>query len=401
MKYIYQILVLAKKIKALPFLGLPKGHAQEKLFPSLFIEPYKRLCTKILAGFIIMGFNACSESPQRSRPTGASAPIKQATVTLSANKAARGEQLQIKVEVSPPPLLLKLRADSLLFTGTGQTLSFSTQHLPTGKQTLRLEVQLADSSWEQHDLRLKILAAAAPQTYTYQLQTRHTHDTEAYTQGLLLHEGMLYEGTGQKGRSYLQKRKWPSNEVLHTVHLPEKFFGEGIALQDHKLYQLTWQGHLGFIYDKENLSKVGEFQYHTEGWGLTSWNEYLVMSDGSEQLYFYKTEPWQHSHTLQVYDHQGPVSNINELEAVEGRIYANQYETEVILIIDPQSGVLIGKLDASALFDKKAYTQATGKKVDVMNGIAYDAASQHLLLTGKLWPYVYEIRVFSPSSRRK
>ena len=329
----------------------------------------------------------CEKSPKTE---------KIATVSLSETKIARGDHLRLKVKAIASLQHLELwYKDSLLLTTSEDTLSFSTQDIPVGQQQLRLRVLLSDSREETHYLRLQILAAAAARRYSYLLQARYPHDRKAYTQGLLLHENTLYESTGRRGYSYVQRRSWPEDEVLQTVHLPDDIFGEGIALKGDTLYQLSWQSHRGIMYDAKTLTKLGEFSYSTEGWGLTSWRHYLVMSDGSEHLYFYLTHPFRHSHTLQVYDHEAPVSGINELETVNDHIYANQYQVELLLIIDPRIGELLGKIDVSTLFDASAYERETGNEVDVLNGIAYDVQRGHLLLTGKLWPYMYEVLVAS------
>ncbi len=335
---------------------------------------------------------ACSSPSSNTSTAPFTAPKKQARVTLSANKVALGEDLTLAIQAPTSPAAWRLLVqDSLWHQQTGDTATFSTADMLMGQQVLRIEVQLADSSWEKHRRKIVVLSPTPPQRYAYLLQARHPHDTEAYTQGLLLHADTLYEGTGQKGKSFLQSRRWPTGTVLQTTYLPDRLFGEGIALHNDKLYQLTWKAHQGFIYAKKTLAKVGTFNYPTEGWGLTSWQDYLVMSDGSERLYFYHPNPWRHSHNVQVYDQTGPVSSINELEAVGNYIYANQYEQERLLVIDPYNGMLVGTVDVSTLFDAEAYAQRTGKKAEVMNGIAYNDKNNHLLLTGKQWPYIYEV----------
>ena len=335
---------------------------------------------------------ACSSPQQKETPK-----KKVVSISLSATKVARGRRLRLKAKATTTLVqgLQLWQKDSLLLTTLADTLSLSTQDMSVGKKQLRIKVLLTDSSKETHYISLQILASSTAKLYSYFLYARYPHDEKAYTQGLLLQNGVLYEGTGQRGSSYLQKRSWPKGEILQTVHLSDDIFGEGIALKGDTIYQLSWQAHKGTLYSAKALTKLGEFSYPTEGWGLTRWKEYLVMSDGSEHLYFYLTQPWRHSHTLQVYDHEGPVSAINELETVGENIYANQYGYDILLIIDPRNGELIGQVDASKLFDKAAYEKETGKNVDVLNGIAYDVETGRLLLTGKLWPYMYEVLVAS------
>ena len=330
---------------------------------------------------------ACSSPQKRETPK-----KKVVSISLSATKVARGARLYLKASALAEGLEV-WQKDSLLLTTSFDTLSLSTQDMSVGKKQLRIKALLADSIKETHYISLQILASSTAKHYSYFLYDRYPHDEKAYTQGLLLHNDVLYEGTGQRGSSYLQKRSWPKGEILQTVHLADDIFGEGIALKGDTIYQLSWQAHKGTIYSAKTLTKLGEFSYPTEGWGLTRWKKYLVMSDGSEHLYFYLTQPWRHSHTLQIYDHKGPVSAINELETVGENIYANQYGRDILLIIDPRNGELIGQIDASTLFDKDTYEKETDKKVDVLNGIAYDEETERLLLTGKLWPYLYEVVV--------
>ena len=319
---------------------------------------------------------------------------KQAQLTLDQHKLARGASLQLKARASGGVQALRLSfKGQLLAEAKDSTLSYSTDSLPLGHQTLKVDVLHSDSLWEAQSIKLQLLASAPPRSYVYLLQARHSHNEDAYTQGLFLHQGILYEGTGRKGKSFLQKRSWPSNEILETIHLSDELFGEGIALKNHRIYQLTWQSHICLIYDVETFEKTEEIPYPTEGWGLTSWKNYLIMSDGSERLHFYSTDPWTYEHSVQVYDHEGAISGINELEAVDDLIYANQYEEDTLLIIDPSNGQLVGKVDCSDLFDEEAYTKRAGKEVDVMNGIAYDSISGHFILTGKLWPYLYEVLI--------
>ena len=344
---------------------------------------------------LVLGAMACSGGTSSSKGEG-SKEKKLATLSLHKKKVTRGDILKLHARSSRPIQGLRLQLDDTLLTADKDSvLSFSTLSMNLGHQKLRAEVCLGDSLWESHSLKVQVLASSAPKEYVYFLQARYPHDEEAYTQGLFFDRGFLYEGTGQKGKSYLQQRRWPSGEVLRTVHLDDQFFGEGIAMKGDRVYQLTWMSHTCLIYDRETLKQIEKIQYPTEGWGLTSWKEYLVMSDGSEYLYFYRTDPWQYDHSLQVYDHQGSVSGINELETVNNLIYANQYEKDTLLIIDPYHGSLLGTVDVSGLFDAEAYADRTGKEVDVLNGIAYDSISDHFILTGKLWPYMYEILVAS------
>lgn len=237
-------------------------------------------------------------------------------------------------------------------------------------------------------------AVSAPTTgpaarYTYEIINRYPHDPGAFTQGLIFLDGVLYEGTGLYGRSSLRRVDLESGQVLRQRDLPEQYFGEGIVAWGDKLYQLTWQSQIGFIYDQESFDLIGEFRYPGEGWGLTHDGEQLIMSDGSHVLRFWDPETLAENGRLPVYDENGPVVRLNELEYVNGEIWANVWQTDLIARIDPRTGRVTGWLDLSGLLDHSALSQP----VDVLNGIAYDPAQDRLFVTGKLWPELFEIRV--------
>ena len=238
-------------------------------------------------------------------------------------------------------------------------------------------------------LSFTLLAAVPPARYSYLKLGQHPHDTQAYTQGLFFHEDTLYESTGQKGSSWIRKVDISTGQVLQEVSLDEHYFGEGIACFGQQIYQLTWQQHQGFIYDRQSLQQIDSFSYETEGWGLTRYENHLVMSDGTEKLYFYHPEGFVKSHEVQVYDDKGKVEKLNELETVGKLIFANQYQTRFILAIDPLTGQVVGKLDLTRLMDDSRERI----DMDVMNGIAYDESQDRFFVTGKWWPKLFEIKI--------
>ncbi len=217
------------------------------------------------------------------------------------------------------------------------------------------------------------------------------HNSEAYTQGLVIYNNKILESTGQKGHSWIAEVNPGSGQHEKKVTLDTRYFGEGITVLNNKMYQLTWEEKTGFIYDARTYKKLGEFTYNTPGWGLTHDNKNLIMSDGTDKLYFLDTTDLKVVKTLTVTDPSGAkVKNLNELEYVDGYVYSNVYETAMILKIDPSNGKVTGRLDLSALAGeiKRIYPNA-----DVLNGIAYDKNSKALLVTGKLWPKSYLIKV--------
>ncbi|GAC1451680.1 MAG: glutaminyl-peptide cyclotransferase [Chitinophagaceae bacterium] len=244
---------------------------------------------------------------------------------------------------------------------------------------------------------------AAPAIIGYTVVNTYPHDTGFYTEGLEFHDGQLYESSGAGSPDAEGAKPYPSAfgiVNLKTGRVDKKvtldnavYFGEGSTILNGKIYQLTWQNHKGYIYDARTFKKLQEFTYPGEGWALTHDSTHLIMSDGSSNLQI--IDPATINGTLKalsivgVTDHNGPVSNINELEFINGFIYANQYTTNYILKIDPSSGQVVGKLDLSNLAAeaKKKYSNS-----EVLNGIAYHPETNSLYVTGKLWPTIYEIK---------
>ena len=223
----------------------------------------------------------------------------------------------------------------------------------------------------------------------FELKTRWKHDTEAWTQGLLIHEGKLFESTGQK-QSYIGIVDIKTGKPDKKVVLDDAYFGEGIAILNNKLYQLTWQNRVGFVYDLDTFERVDEFKYETEGWGLTHDNHHLIMSDGTEKLIYLDTTTFKPVKMLRVKDQNGYVTKLNELEYMEGFILANQWETNRILKIDPQTGDVTGFLDLTPLAQE---AKLDNPRADVLNGIAYHPTTKLLIVTGKFWPSAYVLQL--------
>ena len=230
---------------------------------------------------------------------------------------------------------------------------------------------------------------AAISYYGYEVVNVYPHDPGAFTEGLVYEDGVLYEGTGLKGRSSLRKVELETGEVLQKVDLATPYYGEGIALYGQKIIQLTWQQHVGFVYDKGSFALLREFDYPTEGWGITYDGERLIMSDGTSTLHFLDPETFKEIGSVQVFDDSGPVDNLNELEYVNGEIYANVWLTDRIAMIDPRTGRVLGWIDLTGLLSAEDLSQP----VNVLNGIAYDAEHNRLFVTGKLWPKLFEIKL--------
>jgi glutaminyl-peptide cyclotransferase len=226
-------------------------------------------------------------------------------------------------------------------------------------------------------------------TYGYKVIHTYPHDQGAFTEGLVYDDSVFYESTGRYGQSSLRKVNQQSGQVLQIYNLPAEYFGEGLALYQDKLLQLTWKSHTGFIYDKASFDLVRDFTYPNEGWGLTYDGKRLVMSDGTSTLHFWNPETLEEIGSIDVQDRGTPVTYLNELEYIRGQIYANVWQTNKIAIIDPESGVVAAWIDLTGIIQAENYTEA----IDVLNGIAYDTAAGRLFVTGKLWPLLFEIEV--------
>lgn len=228
-----------------------------------------------------------------------------------------------------------------------------------------------------------------PMTLTYEIINTFPHDPEAFTQGLVFDNGFLYEGTGLHGRSSLRKIQIETGKVLQICELDEEYFGEGITIFGDKIIQLTYKAGIGFVYDKETFKPLEQFSYPTEGWGITHNNVHLIRSDGTPNLHFLDPESYEPVRTIEVTDQNVPAWGLNELEYIDGKIYANLWPSETIVIIEPAMGKVIGKIDMKGLLPHGDYNPQT----DVLNGIAYDPAGKRLFVTGKNWPKLYEIKI--------
>lgn len=254
-----------------------------------------------------------------------------------------------------------------------------------------LAMTLAACSGRTKTLRTETPAAtpAAPRTYTYRVIESYPHSTDSYTQGLLFADGVMWEGTGEYGHSRLQRIDLETGRTDVVATLPRSEFGEGIALLDGKIYQLTWENNKAYVYDAATGRQLRTFAYAGEGWGLTTDGERLYMSDGSEYLRILDPETFRVQRSVPVTFRGASVQLLNELEWIDGKIWANVYVTDQIVIIDPASGIVEGVIDLRGLLPDEEIAPDT----DVLNGIAYDAASERIFVTGKRWSKLFEIEI--------
>jgi len=225
-----------------------------------------------------------------------------------------------------------------------------------------------------------------PIHYTYNVVNVYPHNKTAFTQGLIFEDGVLYEGTGLYGQSTLRRVELETGNVTQLYYLPDYLFGEGITIFEDKIIQLTWKNHTGFVYDKSSFDLLQEFEYPTRGWGITHNGSALIMSDGTATLYFLDPETFQTIGQVEVYDEE-PVTSLNELEYINGSVYANIWKKDQIAIIDPETGKVTGWIDLSGINDSEKTAE------NVLNGIAYDQNGDRLFVTGKMWSKLFEIEL--------
>jgi glutamine cyclotransferase len=238
---------------------------------------------------------------------------------------------------------------------------------------------------------LTILSNQTPMIYGFEVINTYPHDITSYTQGLEFKDGILYESTGQYGESKLRKINFKTAEVIDQVELDDQYFGEGLTILNDRIYQLTWQKKVGFIYDVNSLEKLKTFNYSTsvEGWGICNDGKSLYKSDGTEKIWMLDPETLTEESFIQAYTNKGKVVGLNELEWVNGKIYANRYQKDGVAIINPTNGAVIGVIDFSSLKTKVKQHP----KLDVLNGIAWNSETQTLFVTGKRWDTLFEVKL--------
>ncbi|WP_405606928.1 glutaminyl-peptide cyclotransferase [Polaribacter sp. Asnod1-A03] len=279
-------------------------------------------------------------------------------------------------------------------TSKGNTVSINTTDLGVGKHQISALVFYPEKTKKINNF-FEVLANKTPVVYDYKIINEYPHDTKSYTQGLEYYNGFLYETTGHKGESKLRKVEIKTGKVLQNIDLNNQYFGEGMTIFNNKIYWLTWQAKKGFVYNLETFEQEKEFTYNNskEGWGLTHNDEYLIKSDGTNKIWFLDPETLEEKKSIQVYTNKYAVGDLNELELINGKIYANKYQQNAIVVIDPNTGVVEGIANLKTLEAQMKKTQELVEHDEVLNGIAFDAENNRLFVTGKHWGKVFEIEL--------
>jgi len=289
--------------------------------------------------------------------------------------------------------------ESIAYSIDGVNIPLNNNKIRINPNTLGNKILTAKISFDGQTVdinkNIKVLSEKAPEIYTYTIINEYPHDTAAYTQGLEFHKDTLYESTGKKGQSFLRKLDYTSGKVYEQIDLDESYFGEGITILNDKIYQLTWQSGLGFIYDLNTFKKIDNFQYgkSREGWGLTNDGEKIFKSDGTEKIWILNPDTMMEEGYIETVTNSSIFNAANELEFVDGKIYANVYQKPSVMIIDSETGAIEGVINFSGLSDKITKTANWDKVNYVLNGIAYHPERKTFFVTGKFWNKMFEVKI--------
>lgn len=282
--------------------------------------------------------------------------------------------------------------DSVLYTLNGKEIKENSalNHFKLGKQTIKATVYFNNTK-QTTTSTITILNSELPKVYTYKIINEYPHDITSYTQGLEFYNDTLYESTGQLKESKLRKVDYKTGKIIKNIDLADEYFGEGLTILNNKVYQLTWQKGTGFVYDVNTFEKLSSFKYGNskEGWGLCNFNNTIYKSDGTEKIWLLNSETLTEQEYIQVFTNKGKIIGINEMEWIDGKIYANRYQKDGVAIINPKNGAVIGVIDFKPL--KNKVKQHDG--LDVLNGIAYNPKTKTIFVTGKHWDKLFEVEI--------
>lgn len=339
---------------------------------------------------------SCGENKSGSERT-TSPRIRKETKVLSPQqnqRLTRGEKVKVEVSSSEgkdiDSVIVSLGDNESLFTSATFEIDFPNRKV--GSWQLKTQIFFKGKS-ETHYTKVIVLPENAPEQLTYEVVNTYPHDPTDYTQGLLINNGFLYESTGQEGESAFKKKNLTTGETIQVVNLSDDLFGEGLALLNNEFYQLTWNARKGFVYNM-NMEQTRTFSYQSEGWGLTDYNDQLIMTTKTEKIFFMEPQSFTAVDEIEVYDNKEKVDSLNEMEVIDGLIYANVYLKDYVVIIDPETGEVLKKIDFTGLL-----ANSEKEDTDVLNGIAYDKETNRLFVTGKYWPKLFEVKLIPKNSQ--
>jgi len=338
--------------------------------------------------------NAPQKSPSSPEVTGqavTSLVLPKPNMVITCGDSVKFEISRLRSDIHIDSVgIIDGKHKQIILSGPPDRTYWSSRGSRVGQTTLLAIVHYNDSLQESHHVGLVILSDIIPKKYSYRIIRQYPHDDQAYTQGLVYDKGVLYESTGLESKSSLRIVDIATGKPLKMVSLASQFFGEGISLFRDQIYQVTYKSQVGFVYDRNTLEQIRSFDYQIrEGWGLATDGQNLIMSDGSAQLYFIEPEFFTQVDRIEVFDNKGMVDSLNEIEYINGKVLANVYGDSFIVIIDPLTGKITGKVELQDLMPKGS----KGNFNKVLNGIAYNPQTGHLYITGKNWPLLYEIEL--------
>ena len=338
-------------------------------------------------------FINCAQSSSHSRK-----PVTAILIEPKNKRFKLGEEFQINLQTK----LKEGTLEKVELSIDGRTIHTSqnlinsflikTTDFGVGKHIVKLSATKTDGISGDNYEEFFVLSNTKPVKYSYQIVAEYSHDMNFFTQGFEFHNNILYEGTGQEGTSAIYRHDLKTGKTQTVYKLENKYFAEGITILNNKIYQLTYKNKIGFVYDLASAKLLNTWNYNSiEGWGLTNDGRSLIMSDGTEKIYFINPETYREEKTIQVCNEHNLVKNINELEYIKGDIWANIWQSEMIVIIDALTGKIKGEINLSGL--SGTILQKEKDQIDVLNGIAWNPVSDKIYVTGKLWPKIFEIKL--------
>ncbi|MDB4925627.1 glutaminyl-peptide cyclotransferase [Mucilaginibacter sp.] len=322
-----------------------------------------------------------------------------ADITISPESGTNfkaGDAVNIKVSypspVKPDSIVYLLDSVRLSSKKDSSAFSFKTDTMPLGARVITAKVYQGGKS-QDASTNIVLMAAKEPEEMTYRIEKTYPHDTSAYTEGLLYQDGYLYETTGTPGHSDLRKVDLATGKVVQRVKLDAKYFGEGSAIVGDKIVMLTWKDKVGFVFDKNTFKLLNTFTNNVgaEGWGMANDGKKLYMDDSTNRIWFLDKNDYHQTGFIDVYDDKGPIQQVNELEYIDGKLYANVYTTDTILVINPKTGAVLQRINMANLWPNSKRPADFDKTNNVLNGIAWDAKGRRLFVTGKKWPFIYQV----------
>ena len=280
-------------------------------------------------------------------------------------------------------------------SSTNASFTLDTKNYGTGKLVISAMVAYGDQKSKRVNNSVEVFSNVPFTSYDFKILNTYPHDGNAFTQGLEYYNGFLYETTGQNGKSSLRKVELKTGKVVQKINLDKRYFGEGMTIVDGKIFFLTWKANKGFVYNLETFELESEFPYNKskQGWGLTHSNTELIKSDGTSKIWFLDSSTQQEKRYIEAYTNKQSIPKLNELEFVDGKIYANYWQKPLIAIINPNNGIVEGIVNLTDLVKEMEKTQKLVKDNDVLNGIAFDKERNRLFVTGKNWKKLFEIEL--------